>query len=245
MKTAFITGAASGIGLAIAQRLAAQGNPVALCDINSSAAQQAVRRISETGGCAVACVADVSDQAAVDAAVLQARSELGPLGILVHAAGICTLTPFAALDPASFDRTIAVHLRGAYLTARAVVNDMLDASWGRIVNITSVAGLNGGGAGLAHYAAAKGGIIGFTKALAHELAPRGITVNAIAPGLIDTPMVRGSGMPDSVLAQLAARMPVGRIGQPEDIATACAFLVSADASFITGQVISPNGGAYM
>jgi NAD(P)-dependent dehydrogenase (short-subunit alcohol dehydrogenase family) len=138
-----------------------------------------------------------------------------------------------------------VHLKGTYLVCRAVVPAMIAAGSGRIVNISSAAGLNGGGPGLAHYAAAKAGIIGLTKSLALELGPHGITVNAIAPGLVDTPLIRQAGAPADLYDAIVARIPVRRIGQPEDIAAACAYLAADEAAFCTGQVLSPNGGAVL
>jgi NAD(P)-dependent dehydrogenase (short-subunit alcohol dehydrogenase family) len=135
------------------------------------------------------------------------------------------------------------NLTGAYHCIEAVLPGMLDAGWGRIVNISSVAGLRGGPQ-LVHYAAAKAGVVGFTKALAIDLGPRGITVNAVAPGLVDTPMLRASGLSDTVRASAVAQMPIRRLGTPEDVAAACLFLVSEDAGWFTGQVLSPNGGGH-
>jgi NAD(P)-dependent dehydrogenase (short-subunit alcohol dehydrogenase family) len=140
---------------------------------------------------------------------------------------------------------LGVHLNGTFHCTRAVLPDMTAAGWGRIVNTSSVAGLSGGGPGLSHYAAAKGGIIAFTKAIALELGPAGITANAVAPGLIDTPMVRGAMVSDELRRRAIEGAPVRRIGQPQDIAAAVAYLVSPEAGFVTGQVLSPNGGRYM
>jgi len=138
---------------------------------------------------------------------------------------------------------LGVHLRGTYLVTRAVLGDMVAAGWGRIVTLSSVAGLRGG-PNLSHYAAAKAGIIGFTKALALEVGAHGVTVNAVAPGMIDTPMLRGSGIPPAMLEQSRRQIPVGRLGTPDDVAAVCSFLVSEDAAFVTGQVVSPNGGGW-
>jgi len=146
------------------------------------------------------------------------------------------------MTEAQWDRMLGVHLKGTFQTTQACVPDMIDAGWGRIVNVASVAGLNGGGPGLSHYAAAKAGIIGFTRAIAQELGPMGITVNAVAPGLIDTPMIRVAGAPDDLYDAVVRRTPVKRLGQPEDIAVAVLFLASEEAGFTTGQVLSPNGG---
>jgi NAD(P)-dependent dehydrogenase (short-subunit alcohol dehydrogenase family) len=244
-KCAVVTGGASGIGRAIALRLARDGADVAIFDLNGDAAATVATEIEACGRRAVPLAVDVSSAAGVQTAVEQARRTLGPLQVLVSSAGICTFVPFLEMTEETFDRMLAVHVKGVFLCCRAVVPDMIAAGWGRVINIASVAGLNGGGPSLSHYAAAKGGIIAFTKALAQELGPSGVTVNAIAPGLIDTPMVSGSGMTESLKQQVAQRSPVRRIGQPDDIAAACGYLAAEDAGFITGQVISPNGGGYL
>jgi 2-hydroxycyclohexanecarboxyl-CoA dehydrogenase len=240
-KVAVVTGGASGIGRAIARRLARDGAAVAIVDVDAAAGE---RVAAEVGTRALAVPADVVDTSAVARAVERVRAALGPVGVLVNAAGIASFVPFADMTEAAWDRMIAVHLKGTYNCIRAVLPDMLAAGAGRIVNIASVAGLNGGGAGLSHYAAAKAGIIGLTKTLGVELAPHGITTNAIAPGLIDTPLLDRSGMPQEVRQLVVGRTPVGRIGTSEDIAAACAYLASDEASFVTGQVVSPNGGAW-
>jgi len=244
-KNAIVTGAASGIGRSIALRLAAGGADVAILDVDKSNATAVAGELRQTGQRAIAVAVDVANATAVSTGVEQARHELGNIDILVNSAGICTFASFSDMTEAVFDRMLAVHLKGVFLCCKAVLPDMLAAGYGRIVNLASVAGLNGGGPALVHYAAAKGGIIGFTKALAQEVGPAGVTVNAIAPGLVDTPMVRASGMADAFVQQVAQRVPVRRVGRPEDIAAACAYLVSAEAGFITGQIISPNGGGYM
>ena len=164
--------------------------------------------------------------------------------VLVNDAGIAGLVPLQEMTEDQWDRMIAVHLKGAFNCTRALLGDMTAAGWGRVVNVSSVAGLSGA-PNLVHYSAAKAGLIGFTKALAGEVGPRGVTVNAIAPGLIDTPMLQRSGWPDSLTQIIVAKNPIKRIGTPEDIAAACAYLVSEEASFTTGQVLSPNGGGYL
>ena len=214
---------------------------VAVLDIDPAAA---ARTAAEIAG-ALAVSGDVADDAAVQAAVDRVRAGLGPVHILVNVAGIGAFVPLLEMTRADWDRMIAVHLTGTFNCTRAVVPDMVAAGWGRIVNTASVAGLNGGGPGLSHYAAAKAGIIGFTKALAHELGPAGITVNCIAPGLIDTPLIRKSLVTDELRTRAIEGAPVRRIGVPDDIAAACAFLVSDESGFFTGQVMSPNGGRYM
>ena len=244
-RVAVVTGGASGIGRSICERLAQAGARVAVLDVNQVGAAETAREIAGRGGEAVSLIADVADATAVDDAMGQVRAALGAVSILVNVAGIGEFLPFPQMSRAAWDRMIAVHLTGTFNCTRAAVDDMLAAGWGRIVNTASVAGLNGGGPGLSHYAAAKGGIIAFTKALAHELGPSGITVNCLAPGLIETPLIRSSLVTPELRARAIDGAPVRRIGQPEDIAAACAFLVSEDAGFTTGQVLSPNGGRYM
>lgn len=240
-----VTGVASGIGRAIALRLVTAGWPVAGVDQNPHGAEwgRAVAERDPTVRWSFV-PADVAEESAVERAVKTLRAELGSFAALVHCAGICHLAPLMNMSVTLFDRTVAVQLRGAFLCARAVVGDMQQRAWGRLVNIGSVAGLHGGGPGLAHYAAAKAAIVGFTKALALELGRYGITANVVAPGLVDTPMVRGSGLPESALSEYAKRVPIGRVGRPEDVAAAVEYLVSDEAGFVTGQVLSPNGGAY-
>ena len=244
-RVALVTGGGSGIGRSISLSIARSGASVGVLDINRAGAEQTVATITGAGGRACALSADVADAEAVRAAVAQARAALGPVHILVNVAGIGGFVPLIEMTQSDWDRMIAVHLTGTFNCTRTVVPDMIAASWGRIVNIGSVAGLSGGGPGLSHYAAAKGGIIAFSKALAHELGPSGITVNCIAPGLIETPLIVKSMVSDQVRAQAIQGAPVRRIGVPDDIAAACAFLVSEESSFYTGQVMSPNGGRYM
>jgi len=244
-KTALVTGAGSGIGRAVAWRLARAGAAVAVLDLDRDGAAATAAAILGGGGRATAVTADVADAAAVAAAVAAARAVLGPLAVLVNVAGIGEFALLGDLSDARWRRMLGVHLDGTFHCTRAAVPDMTAAGWGRVVNVSSVAGLSGGGPGLAHYAAAKGGIIAFSKALAHELGPAGITVNAIAPGLIDTPMARDAMVSDTLRRQAIEGAPVRRIGVPDDIAAAVAYLASPEASFVTGQVLSPNGGRYM
>ncbi len=242
-RIAFVTGGGSGIGRAIALRLASAGAAVAVVDLHAGAAEAVAAEIRAGGGRAIAVAADVSAARAVADAAARARAELGTPSILVNSAGIAAFDPIATLAEETFDRMIAVHLKGTFLACRELAPAMAEAGWGRIVNVSSTAALNGGGPGLSHYAAAKAGVIGLTKSLAQELGPRGVTVNAIAPGLIDTPLIRGAGAPEGLYDEVVRRLPVRRIGQPDDVAAACAYLVSDEAGFCTGQVISPNGGA--
>jgi len=244
-RNAVVTGGASGIGRAIAVRLARDGADVAVLDLDSAGGRVATGEIAALGRRAIAVEADVASAASVAAAAERVRRELGPVHILVNDAGIASFVPFLELREADWDRMIAVHLKGTFNCTRAFLPDMTAAGWGRVVNVASVAGLNGGGPGLTHYAAAKAGIIGLTKTLASEFGQAGVTVNAIAPGLIDTPLLDRSGMPEPIRRMIVERAPIRRIGAPEDIAAACAFLVSEEASFVTGQVVSPNGGGWM
>ena len=242
-RVALVTGGGSGIGRAIALKLAQGGSDIAVLDLNAAAATTVADEVRSAGRSALAVPVDVADATSVAAAVARATAEVGRIEVCVNSAGIADFTAFTDLDEARFDRMVAVHLKGTYLVCRAVVPGMLAARSGRIVNISSAAGLNGGGPGLAHYAAAKAGVIGLTKSLALELGPHGITVNAIAPGLIDTPLIRQAGAPADLYDAIVARIPVRRIGRPDDIAAACAYLASEEAAFCTGQVLSPNGGA--
>jgi 2-hydroxycyclohexanecarboxyl-CoA dehydrogenase len=243
-KNALVTGGASGIGRAICFRLARDGAGVAILDQNGKGAEEVSRAISAIGRQAIARECDVASGAGAAAAVARARGALERIHILVNSAGIGGRLPFPEMSVEAWDRMIAIHLGGTFHSTRAVIDDMLAAGWGRIVNVSSIAALRGG-QGLVHYASAKAGMLGFTKALALEVASRGITVNAIACGLIDTPMVRQSPRAEAFLAETARDVPVGRVGRPEDIAAACAYLVSEEAGFVTGQVVSPNGGAYL
>ena len=244
-KNAVVTGGASGIGRSICRQLAKDGVNVAVLDLNRAGAEAVAADLTAAGRQSIACEVDVADGAIVRAAFARVAETLGPIHILVNDAGIGEFVPLLQMSEAQWDRMIGVHLKGNFNCTQAALPYMIEAQWGRIVNIASVAGLNGGGPAFSHYAAAKAGIVGFTKALSHEFARLGITANAIAPGLIDTPILKRSGMPDAALQRAVEHIPVGRIGTPEDIAAACAYLVSEAAGFITGQVISPNGGVYL
>jgi NAD(P)-dependent dehydrogenase (short-subunit alcohol dehydrogenase family) len=245
-RVAVVTGAASGIGLAIGRRVAAAGHRVALLDLDGPAVEQAAADIRARGASALAAQVDVSDRDAVDAAFGRVHDEFGPVEIMVTSAGLDEFTPFTEITGAQWERMLAVNLTGTFHCLQAGVPDMLAAGWGRIVTISS-SSAQSGAARMAHYVASKGGVIGLTKALAVELGPRGITVNTIPPGSIETPMTgraRSTGsLPDSDV--IAKMLPVRRIGTPEDIAAACAFLCSDEAGYITGQQINLNGGRYM
>ncbi|MFC9974398.1 3-oxoacyl-ACP reductase FabG [Spirillospora sp. NPDC127200] len=244
-RVAIVTGAARGIGAATAERLAREGFAVALCDLDEAGCAAAVERIREAGGRALAVGADVSDAEAVEAAVARVAGELGPPAVLVNNAGIIRDNLLFKMSDDDWDSVMSVHLRGAFLMSRAVQRHMTEAGWGRIVNLSSVSAL--GNRGQANYSAAKAGLQGFTKTLAIELGRFGVTVNAIAPGFIATEMTAATaarvGMDFEEFKQAAAKeIPVRRVGVPEDIAGTVAFLVSDDASFVSGQVIYVAGG---
>ena len=244
-KIAIVTGAASGIGLATAQRFAREGAEVALWDINEEGAQRAAADLIEDGAKAIASKVDVSNRAHVDAALARAHAELGKIQILVNNAGVSHFGSFMDMTEEVWERVMSVNLKSMLVCTQAVLPDMLAAKWGRIINISSSSAQTGS-ARMTAYAASKGGVIAFSKALAQELAPNGVTVNNIPPGFVDTPMLRGegvAGMGVSVDA-LAARSPMGKAGRPENIAAACAFLASDDADYITGHTLSVNGGRY-
>lgn len=240
-RVAVVTGAGSGIGRAVAKRLAEDHAKIAIWDINLAGAEETATMIRDAGGTAIAINADCSDKAAIHAAAEQTRAELGPIAILVNNAGIAPFTPFLQTDDDLFDKVIRINLRGPWLVTKEVVPDMLAAGWGRVINITS-SSVQTGSPTQGHYVSSKGGLMGMTKALALEFAGAGLTFNMVPPGFIDTPMLRGA--PVDVEA-FAATLPMKRVGQPEDIAAACAYLASEEASYVTGQTISTNGGRYM
>ena len=245
-RVAVVTGGGSGMGRAICRRLASHGHGVAVLDIDGDAAEQVAKEIQADGGRAVGIATDVSHRAAVDAAMEQARTAFGPIGILVTSAGIEGFVSFLDIDVEAWERMLAVNLTGTFHCIQAAVPDMVAAGWGRIVTISS-SSAQSGTKRMAHYVASKGGVIALTKAVALDLASRGITVNTIPPGAIDTPMMRRpmeSGAMAS-LDQVVARAPLGRLGTPEDIAAACAFLCSEEAGYITGQQINVNGAWYI
>ncbi|RDH80379.1 SDR family NAD(P)-dependent oxidoreductase [Mycolicibacterium moriokaense] len=229
MKTAVVTGGASGIGRAIAQRLAADGHHVATIDLQSSDAD-------------FAFTADVTNRQQVDAALDNVRSRLGPVSILVNAAGLDGFSKFADISFDAWKKVIDVNLNGVFHCCQAALPDMVEAGWGRVVNISS-SSTHSGVPGMAHYVAAKSAVNGLTKSLALEYGPSGVTVNAVPPGFIDTPMLRAAEQRGHTNFEKALAMtPVGRAGRPEDIAAACAFLVSEEAGYITGQILGVNGG---
>ena len=245
-RVAFVTGGASGIGLSICQHLARAGHSVVVADYNGDGAEDAAKAIRDTGGQAMAAVVDVSDRLQVDKAVQAARDEFGPVGIVVTSAAVTRREPFEEMTAQSWQQIIEVNLTGTFHCVQAVIGDMTAAGWGRVVMISSSSAQRGAPR-MTHYAASKGGVIAFGKALALEFAARGVTVNNIAPSVIDTPMVeqqRAAGAVGSSEA-MARGVPVGRMGTGDDIAAACLYLVSEEASYVTGQTVSVNGGAFV
>ena len=231
MKTALVTGGASGIGKAIADRLRADGNHVATVDLTDSDTE-------------FSYVADVTDRTQIDAALDAVHAALGPVTILVNAAGLTSFRRFTNLTADEWARVIDVNLNGVFHVTQAVLPDMLEAGWGRIVNISS-SSTHSGSPFQGAYVAAKSAVNGLTKTLALEYGPRGITANVVPPGSIDTPMLRKAeekGLLGGSIEDIAARIPVRRIGMPEDIAATCSFLVSEEAGYITGQIVGVNGG---
>src|SRR3954471_112389 len=243
-RTAIVTGGGSGIGLAISERLAGDGAAVAVFDRDGSSAEETAAKIEAAGGTAIGVTVDVTDRPQIDAGVADVRARLGRSTILVNNAGLQGFDPFLKISLELWNRILEVSLTGTFNCCQAVVPDMVEEGWGRIVNISS-SSAQGAQPYMTHYVAAKADVIGFTKALALELGRKGITVNTIPPGFIDTPMLRDSeskGFLGKGVEAHEATTPVRRVGRPEDIAAACAFLVSDEAGYITGQVIGVNGG---
>lgn len=247
MSVALVTGATKNIGFAIASALAGSGMTVALNGRDPSAVTEAVERLAATGADVVPAVGDISTEQGVRALVDGVTAEVGPVRVLVNNAGIRAHGPLVETELADWQAVMDTVLTGAFLTTRAVLGGMCDAGWGRIVNIAGVSGQSGA-AGRPAVVAAKAGLIGLTKATAHEAAPYGVTVNAVSPGLIETQRSPTRG--DAALAaghyqEMAAKVPLARQGSVTEVGALCAFLCSAEAGFITGQVYGINGGAYM
>ncbi|MFI2618481.1 3-oxoacyl-ACP reductase FabG [Streptomyces sp. NPDC018584] len=244
-RVAVVTGGARGIGAATAVRLAAEGRAVAVIDLDEAACKDTVERITAAGGKALAVGCDVSDEAQVEAAVARIAQELGAPTILVNNAGVLRDNLLFKMSASDWDTVMNVHLRGAFLMSKACQKHMVDAKFGRIVNLSSSSAL--GNRGQVNYAAAKAGLQGFTKTLAKELGKFGVTANSVAPGFIVTEMTKATadrvGMDfEEFQAAAATQIPVQRVGRPEDIANAIAFFTGDDAGFVSGQVMYVAGG---
>jgi 2-hydroxycyclohexanecarboxyl-CoA dehydrogenase len=245
-RVAVVTGGASGIGEATCRHLAGRGHPVAVVDLDEEGAQRVVKDLRAAGAQALGLAADVTDRPAVDAAFAEIRATLGPTEILVTSAGLVAFDPFGQMTAERWLRVIDVNLTGTFHCCQAAVPDMVAGRWGRIVTIASSSAQRGS-PGMAHYAAAKGGVIALTKSLAREYAPHGITVNTIPPSGIETPMQRQSQAEGHLPGNdvMARGIPLGHLGTPDDLAAAVAFLASEEARFITGQVLGVNGGSVL
>lgn len=238
-RVAIVTGAARGLGRAIAQRLCAAGAKVACVDVSLESLAQTVAALEQAGGTAEAYPCDVTRSERVNEVVEQVVQKWGGLHILVNNAGITRDTMVMRMKDEQWDAVLNINLKGTFLFTRAAAKPMMKARWGRIINMASVSGLTGN-PGQANYSASKAGVIGLTRTVAKELAGRNITVNAVAPGFIATDMTAALG--DQVIEEVKKRIPLGRLGQPEDVAYAVLFLASEAAGFITGLVLTVDGG---
>ncbi len=247
-KTVIVTGGGGGIGGATCRRFAAEGAKVAVFDMNLAGAQKVADEIRVAGGTAAAFECNITDRAQVDVAVLAAEAQLGPIDVLVNNAGWDVFKPFVKTVPAEWDKLIAINLTGALHMHHAVLPGMVARNYGRIVNIASDAA-RGGSSGEAVYSACKGGLVALSKTLAREHARHNITVNVVCPGPTDTALLagvaEGARDPAKLIEAFRSAIPLGRLGQPDDLASAIAFFGSDDAAFITGQVISVSGGLTM
>jgi len=242
-KVALVTGSARGIGRAIAEAFCAEGAFVVVSDVGSDAgARETLAALEAAGGKGMVEMLDVSDPAQVDGGVKRILDARGRIDILVNNAGITRDNLLMRMSEEEFDAVVRVNLKGTWLMTKTITRPMMKQRYGRVINLSSVVGMMGN-AGQSNYAAAKAGIIGFTKSIARELAPRNITVNAIAPGFIRTAMT--AGLPEAVQNGFLAQIPLGRFAEPGEVAELALFLASDAASYITGQVIGINGGMYM
>ncbi|ODV42813.1 2-hydroxycyclohexanecarboxyl-CoA dehydrogenase [Cupriavidus sp. UYMMa02A] len=247
-KTVIVTGGGGGIGGATCLRFAQEGAAVAVLDLSADAARRVADRITEAGGRALAIPCDITDRASVDVAIAAVQEALGPVDVLVNNAGWDVFRPFTKTEPAQWERLIAINLTGALHMHHAVLPGMVERKRGRIVNIASDAA-RVGSSGEAVYAACKGGLVSFSKTIAREHARHGITVNVVCPGPTQTALFedykQGAGNPEKLMEAFTRSIPLGRIGQPDDLPGAIAFFASDDAAFITGQVLSVSGGLTM
>lgn len=243
-KVALVTGARRGIGKAISLALAKAGAKIVVTDIDEKECQEVVEEIKRADGEAMAKKVDVTNKKEIEEAVKQAVDKFGKLDILVNNAGICPFKPFLELTEEDWDRVLDINLKGYFLCAQTAAKEMIKQNRGRIINIASVAmGQQGiGFPNIVHYVASKGGVVGMTEALAVELAPFGINVNAISPGVIETKMAESVTADPSVKESILKRVPKGRIGQPLDIAHAVVYLASEEADYVTGAVLIVDGG---
>ncbi len=241
-KVALVTGSAQGIGKSIARALSEDGADCIISDVNLELAEKAAEEIRTFGRKAIALKANVADSDEVSAMIQTGIAELGKIDILVNNAGITRDGLLMRMKDEDWDQVLSINLKGAFLCCRAVARPMMKQRSGRIINIASIVGAMGN-VGQANYVASKAGLIGLTKTVARELASRGVTCNAVAPGFIDTAMTRS--LPEDVKEDLSARIPMGKLGTPEDVAGAVRFLASDAAAYVTGQVIHVNGGMYM
>ncbi|MCX7211434.1 MAG: 3-oxoacyl-ACP reductase FabG [Burkholderiales bacterium] len=238
-KVAIITGSAQGIGLATALRFAAEGARVVVSDIGQQRVDQAVAAIVAQGGQAIGAVVDVTDRLAIDAMVAKVKATWGRIDVLINNAGITKDARLAKMSSAQFDAVIAVNLKGVFECTQAAAETMTAQGSGSIVNASSVVGLYGN-FGQTNYAATKAGVIGFTKTWARELGPKGVRVNAVCPGFVLTPIL--DTVPDAVKQKMIEKVPLGRLGRPEEIAAVYAFLASDDSSYMNGAVLEVSGG---
>ena len=238
-KVSIITGAAQGIGLATALKFAAEGAIVVVCDLRQAGVDAAVAQCKALGAQAIGCLMDVTDREMVDAVVAQVKNQFGRIDVLVNNAGITKDARLQKMTMAQFDQVIDVNLRGVFHCAQSVADTMVAQGSGVILNASSVVGIYGN-FGQTNYAATKFGVIGFTKTWSRELGPKGIRVNAIAPGFIATPIL--DTIPENLMQEMKARVPLKRLGKPEEIANVYAFLASDEASYINGAVIEVAGG---
>ena len=237
-----VTGATRGIGLGIAKRLADEGAAVAIIGRSAAAGEEAVRAIADAGGTAHFVQGDLQDLDSIPAVIAQAKAALGGIDTLCHAAGIYPEVPLAEMTVASWNDVMSTNLTAAMVLVRETLPDLAASDYGRIVMISSITGPRTGIENLSHYAASKGGLEGFMRAAAMELAPSGITLNSVAPGSILTESLAELYHDEETLNDMISRIPVGRIGMPDDIAAAVSFLATRDASFITGQSLIVDGG---